>query len=260
MRRLKWVAGTIIASVLAVAGIAAPVSEVAAAAAACATRVPGDFNGDGYADVAIGEPLRTVGGIADAGAVRIVDGSPSGVRTTGSDQYFDQDTAGIAGKPTPWDNFGWALATGYFNGDCYADLAIGTPGEDDVTILDGSAAGLAATGIVITGPGGFSGFGLALASGDFNGDGYSDLVAGAPGATVLDATDAGEIGIAYGSSVASVRPRTSVRARAGYPGFPRPTTSSGTASSRPTSPATTSPTSRSGRPTSRTVPSTEAAR
>ena len=89
------------------------------------------------------------------------------------------------------------IARGDFNGDGIGDLAVGVPFEDiadaqggiiqdagGVNVIYGSPAGLSAT----AGPGDqFFGYGetngragSALASGDFNGDGYSDLAIGAP--------------------------------------------------------------------------------
>src|SRR3989442_15260083 len=42
----------------------------------------GDFNGDGFADLAIGEPGATVGGFAAAGDVIVIYGSSNGLTTT----------------------------------------------------------------------------------------------------------------------------------------------------------------------------------
>ncbi len=42
-------------------------------------RVPSDFNGDGYADVAVGEPHRYANALAGAGAVRISFGAATGI-------------------------------------------------------------------------------------------------------------------------------------------------------------------------------------
>jgi hypothetical protein len=174
-------------SVLLAGGSAAPIGPAtfattpAAAAGpttACAHRVSSDFDGDGYADIAIGEPWRAVDQIVGAGAVRIVRGTASGA---GTQTYVDQDTAGIPGAPTPNDTFGISLAAGFFNDDCYADLAVGTPGENDVTVLYGSQTGLITTGAAqFHGKQGASGFGFALATGDFNGDGRDDLAVSAP--------------------------------------------------------------------------------
>jgi len=208
-------------AVIATAGLlpAGPASTAVGAtpAASCPNRVASDFNGDGYADIAAGAPWRTVAGVADAGAVRIDYGSPTGVATSGAhSQYFDQNSTGMPGAPTANDTFGLALAAGYFNDDCYADLAIGTPGENDVTVLYGSAAGLSTTRVSnFAGRTSGSAFGFALAAGDFNHDGRDDLAASAPFA----GGGAGEITTLLGGATALTAPTKWLnQATAGIPG------------------------------------------
>ena len=41
--------------------------------------MPSDFNGDGYADLAVGVPLEKVGGHFGAGAVNVLYGSGNGL-------------------------------------------------------------------------------------------------------------------------------------------------------------------------------------
>jgi len=178
----------------------------------------GDFNGDGFADLAIGEPGATIGGHANAGDVIVIYGSGSGLSTTAhrADIWFgDLWPSRVGGARTvdsqAGDLFGSALASGDFNGDGFSDLAIGIPGKDaemttggcafgctyenvgQVVLLYGSANGL----FVRTGQAfdftlndhfylrdghvaAGAKLGQSLAWGDFNGDGAGDLAIGAP--------------------------------------------------------------------------------
>lgn len=116
------------------------------------------------------------------------------------------------------DQFGHALATGDFNGDGRADLAIGVPGEDYSNATD---AGIVAVFYGSGSPNGLGPisqwerlgqadaqrsidngdqFGSALAVGDFNGDGKGDLAVGVPGEDYNGAADAGIVIIFYGSA------------------------------------------------------------
>ena len=89
----------------------------------------------------------------DAGAVNILYGSASGLTAAGN-QFWTQDNPGILERAEAGDLFGSALATGDFDGDGFADLAVGVPFENvgsvsdagAVNILYGSASGLTAAG------------------------------------------------------------------------------------------------------------------
>jgi hypothetical protein len=166
----------------------------------------GDFNGDGFADLAIGVPGEdTPATRPDAGAVIVIYGSATGLTAGGANipasQFWSQNAPGVPGASETDDGFGSALAAGDFNGDGFSDLAIGVPGEDiafqnsgRVVIIYGSPQGLAASGPnVVTAAQSFdlvdgidvidegAALGSALAWGDFNGDGVGDLAIGAPG-------------------------------------------------------------------------------
>ncbi len=132
----------------------------------------GDVNGDGYADLLIGDHLYSNGAVS-RGAVRLYLGSASD-------------------PPLPWwgaqgnvgDNFGISISTaGDVNGDGYADILIGqddpaTALREQVRIYLGSAAGPATTADWnVAGSGGFGN--SVAAAGDVNGDGYSDVIVGA---------------------------------------------------------------------------------
>lgn len=182
----------------------------------------GDFDGDGYDDLAVSAPGSAVGTTTRAGSLNILYGSSTGLTASG-DQLFDQDSAGISDTAENYDFFGEALTAGDFNCDGYVDLAIGAPREDhgtvfdsgSVTVLYGSAGGLttSSSGVLYQGVNGVDDssetgdhFGAALAAGNFDGDNISglecdDLAVGVPfedlGTTV---SNAGRVYVARGSS------------------------------------------------------------
>ncbi len=194
-----------------------------------ATLAGGDFNGDGVADLAIGAPdddeiTGAFSKIENTGKVTLV----LGVRAQGLSnrgRVFSQATDGISSEPTKDEKFGFALASGDFNADNRADLAIGTPGETDVITVNGSvvrrfnveagavhvlrggAQGLTTvnsqflTQNILFGSGieADDAFGAALAAGDFNADGKSDLAIGVPKEDRSGKSNVGEVDVIYGS-------------------------------------------------------------
>jgi hypothetical protein len=178
--------------------------------------VSGDFNGDGWDDLAIGAPGETVGGKDFAGAVNVLYGSGVGLSAAG-DQLWHQDSVDIANKAEASDQFGLSVGTGDFNGDGFADLAVGIPNEDldrgddggAVDVIYGSAVGLTAadddfwTQDVTDINGDVENddwFGYRVAGGDFNGDGFDDLLSGVPEEDVSDGADAGGVSAIYGTA------------------------------------------------------------
>ncbi len=195
--------------------------------------VSGDFNGDGLFDVAVGIPnedWESWDGFyvePNAGAVNVIYNTPHGLDAA-HHQFWTQNETGV-GVSEEGDGFGASLAVGDFNGDHYDDLAIGAPYEDlewegetitnagVVFVLYGSPAGLTTTltgceegeehppnlftarDIITLGgfahPAPYEHFGAALASGDFDEDGRSDLAIGIPNETndVNGHTDAGAV-------------------------------------------------------------------
>ena len=82
----------------------------------------GDFDNDGFADLAAGAPWERVGTADQAGAVSVLDGSAGGLTTAGG-QLFTQ----VAGNVEAGDQFGAQLAAGDFNNNGFADLAAAAP-------------------------------------------------------------------------------------------------------------------------------------
>jgi hypothetical protein len=173
----------------------------------------GDFNGDGYKDLAVGTPDEDIGSNPlkeAAGAVNVFYSTGGGFSSSNTD-YWNQDEDGMGGIAEKDDHFGEALAAGDFNQDGYDDLVIGVPGEDTsfgndagvMMVLNGTAAGLeASTTIWSRGSqaGDYELFGCALATGDFDNDGYDDLAVGIPGEDLNGKDMAGAVQLYYGSS------------------------------------------------------------
>lgn len=198
-----------------------PAADAAPTASAPRAQAPGrafDFNGDGFADLAVGVPGEAVQGnaVRNAGAVNVLPGSARGVTATSS-QFWAQSSAGVRGQPTTDDGFGSALASADFDRDGRADLAVGVPGEPvggqaasgAVNVLYGSGTGLTpARNQLWTQAGPVPGvaetrdrFGSALTAGDFNADGYADLAVGVPGEDSRGGNGGGRgaVNVLYGS-------------------------------------------------------------
>jgi hypothetical protein len=176
----------------------------------------GDFDNDGFDDLAIGAPGEDTGGRNADGSVNVLFGSTTGLTATG-DQLWGQNSPGVLGGAESNDRFGAALGVGDFNSDGFDDLAIGAPGEDTdgrnaaggVNVLFGSAAGLTATGDqfwgqnspgVLGGAENFDFFGDVLTVGDFDDDGFDDLAIGAPGEDIGAIANAGATTVLFGSA------------------------------------------------------------
>jgi hypothetical protein len=188
-----------------------------------------DFNGDGFADLAIGVPMEDVSligvgfGLTDAGAVNVIYGSANGLTAIGN-QFLTENALAITleGVETG-DQFGAALAVGFFNDDLFADLAVGAPKEDvrvpspdpstppiqdvgNVVVFYGWADGIDEPQVWSQDSAGIGGgaeagdqFGASLAAGDFDGDGRDDLAVGVPFED-LNGTDTGAVNIIYGDA------------------------------------------------------------
>ncbi|MCA8953387.1 MAG: FG-GAP repeat protein [Planctomycetes bacterium] len=181
----------------------------------------GDWNGDGFCDIAVGRPYEDLGTAQDTGAVSVLYMGPTGVVST-RDIHMNTAISGvpIEGTATAFDLYGFALANGDFNGDGTDDLAIGIPYYDidlpslisaagGVNVLHGAVDfGLVATGNQLwtqdsTGVQDSAAlgdtFGYALTAGDFDYDGFCDLAIGVPGENFGGVNDTGAVNVLYGS-------------------------------------------------------------
>ena len=187
------------------------------------TLATGDFNKDGYRDLAIGLPGEDIKigevNIKDAGIINIIYGSATGLRSIDNQIWYQgihQGNHQIMDSPESYDRFGSGLATGDFNRDGCSDLAIGVPEEDIVNqenagvinVIYGFSLGLTATNNQIWYQGNNriletaeknDNFGSALAAGNFGHGNADDLAIGVPGEDFVN-KDVGVINVIYGSS------------------------------------------------------------
>jgi len=142
----------------------------------------GDFDADGFDDLAIGVPGKTIRLDVHLGEVDVFYGGPSGLSAA---RLQIVTRAGLgSGAGGSDEEFGTVLESGDFDGDGFDDLAIASPLETlggGIRIVRGTATGLdATTGALIVEPGGpffAEFFGARLRRGDFDGDGFTDLAA-----------------------------------------------------------------------------------
>jgi hypothetical protein len=177
----------------------------------------GDFNADGWDDVAVGAPSYSgpTSGYS-AGRAYVYFGGPS------ADNTPDWIVTGV-GAPSNSDFLGQSIASVDYNGDDQVDLVVGTFGPDKVYIYHGGPSPDTVADVILTGPDTAQKefFGVSASSaGDFNGDTYEDLCIGAykpspgkafvyfggPGAdTVADVVFTGDaLGFGFGGRVAGL--------------------------------------------------------
>ena len=172
-----------------------------------------DLDGDGVGDIVMGAPEADAPGSGEGGVFVFYGGS-----RLASDSSFDLAT--VRPDITIWGaetgaRMGRAVATGDFNGDGIPDLAVGAPGEGDrfgrpdcgvvyvfygqhglqrgIELFGGAVAMTTIRGPV---PNGYAGD--SLAAGDVNGDGFDDLIIGAPVGPAFKDKETGAVHVVLG--------------------------------------------------------------
>jgi hypothetical protein len=166
----------------------------------------GDYNNDGYDDLAIGVPGPSTG------AVQILYGSSTGLVSAG------QQTFNAASTDSANARFGHALAAGDFDCDGDFDIAVGLPNATVGTLSTAGRVGLLQGGTSgVTNPGtrynqgttigetaeSGDNFGQALTAGNFNADSSGgnecwDLAASAPNEDISSISNAGLVHVMNG--------------------------------------------------------------
>jgi len=192
----------------------------------------GDFDGDGRDDLAIAAPFEDAGVFGDIGVVHALRGTNVGLRA--ADNHILVGFGDVASRLG--DTLGFALASGDFDGDGRDDLAAGMPRASApfrasigaALVAYGSGDGLAQSrrqvwsqdspGILDRGEI-QDRFGEALWTGDYDGDGFSDLALGSPRENIGLVADAGAVNVLRGGLHAGLSQRRDLLFFPGMPGL-----------------------------------------
>jgi len=162
-----------------------------------------DANGDGLADVVVGDSDE----LRPTQHVFVHLGGATGPAVAPS---------GVLSAPMPVIGYATSVASADdIDGDGFGDLLVGSPQENTVYVYRGGVGGFAEPPAWVLHGAAMSQFGAAVnGTGDVDGDGYGDIVVGMPSSTVGDGSAAsGAAMVFYGGPTGPSADRTAALAR-----------------------------------------------
>jgi hypothetical protein len=202
----------------------------------------GDVNGDGFADLIVGAlAAESAGGANAEGESYVVFGKASWAGTPALDLASLDGTNGFRLIGIGADDFSGASVSsaGDVNGDGFADLIVGAPGAGDLQlefegesyVVFGKASWAGTPSLDLAALNGTNGFRLTnvgdyefagrsvSSAGDVNGDGFDDLIVGAPGSAIYDEYEPGTSYVVFGKASWAGTPSLSLASLDGTNGF-----------------------------------------